>query len=232
MTKVTISAKNLDVALVKAAGALSISRSEVGHRIRNETQGFLGLGKKITIDAWRRKDKRVGGESFRKRRSAPQLSAEKTTAVIAELKQFLNEILVKGFGIHCEIVTKEDVSIEGRRIVFEVPSAEFRALLEQDLLLADAIEHLLRKLPRNIKRELPFKIFVDAGSLRSLREKQVVSHAKQVSDKVVKTGESLVLDYESSYDRKIIHLALQKDERVATKSIGQGARKKLKISPR
>lgn len=235
MNKVTISAKNLELALVKAAGELSVSRSEVAHRVREQSQGFLGLGRKVTIQAWPRhsssSSSHRNGAHARKRRSEPkEMSEDLETEVIMGLKTFLHTIIKLAFHIDCEISTVTDVSLEGKRVIFEVHSEQFAQILKEEVMLADAIEHLLRKQPRHIKRELPFKIFVDAQSSRLSREKDILAHAKQASDKVVKTGDSVVLDYESSYDRKMIHLALHHDQRVFTKSIGHGPRKKLMIS--
>ena len=238
MNKITISAKNLEMALMKAATELAISRAEVAHQISEHNQGFLGLGKKITIQAWPRKasPKSPDGEHSSPRpkpKSPPKskdMSPELMQEVVGGLKELLSNIIKLGFGIQCEITTSEEMSLEGKRVIFEVDSAEFAQILTKEVLLADAIEHLLRKQPRHIKRELPFKIFVDAQSSRRQREQKILDHAKQVSEEVVKSGESIVLDYESSYDRKIIHLALNKDDRVFNKSIGYGARKKLMIS--
>ena len=235
MNKITISAKNLEMALMKAAAELAISRAEVAHQISEHNQGFLGLGKKITIQAWPRQTHQLrpdGGTSPRPKSpsKSKEMSPELVQEVVGGLKELLSNIIKLGFGIQCEITTSEEMSLEGKRVIFEVDSAEFAQILTKEVLLADAIEHLLRKQPRHIKRELPFKIFVDAQSSRRLREQKILDHAKQVSEEVVKSGESIVLDYESSYDRKIIHLALNKDDRVFNKSIGYGARKKLMIS--
>jgi spoIIIJ-associated protein len=46
---------------------------------------------------------------------------------------------------------------------------------------------------------------------------------------VVTTGQKCVLDYKSAADRKIIHMALENDTRVYTKSIGNGPSRKLMI---
>lgn len=234
MNKVTISAKNLEVALVKAAGELAIARSEVAHQVRDHSQGFLGLGKKITIQAWPRqtdKKRRSGGRTARRaaETKAP-MSAELKAEVLTGLKGMLANILKLAFGIEAPITTSERSSLEGSRVIFEVDSVKFADLLEPEAMLADAIEHLLRKQPRYIKRELPFKIFVDAQSRRQSRELHILEHAKQAADEVIQSGESVVLDYQSSYDRKLIHLTLGSDDRVMTKSIGHGARKKLMIS--
>lgn len=234
MNKVTISAKNLEVALVKAAGELAIARSEVAHQVSDHSQGFLGLGKKITIQAWPRqmdKKRRQGGRTQRRQAVAKTpMSAELKAEVIAGLKDMLANMLKLAFGIEAPVTTAEDSSLEGSRVIFEVDSAEFAKLLEAETMLADAMEHLMRKQPRYIKRELPFKIFVDAQASRQSREGHILEHAKQAADEVIQSGEAVVLDYQSSYERKLIHLTLGSDGRVVTKSIGHGARKKLMIS--
>jgi spoIIIJ-associated protein len=97
--------------------------------------------------------------------------------------------------------------------------------------LAEALEHILRKKPRHIKRELPFRIFVDVQGVRRQRETDLVELARDLSEKVYENKRPIVLNYKSSYDRKIIHMALDKDERVYTKSIGNGPNRKLMILP-
>ena len=55
--------------------------------------------------------------------------------------------------------------------------------------------------------------------------------AHDLSNKVHENRRPIVLNYRNSYDRKIIHMALDKDRRVYTKSIGSGANRKLMILP-
>ncbi|MCY4380806.1 MAG: Jag N-terminal domain-containing protein [Proteobacteria bacterium] len=233
MTKVTVTGKNLDLAIMKAASELAIPRSDVAYQLQKESSGFLGLGKKITIEAWQRAKSGAKklGRHVESRSSSEAMSEEQTTEIISGLSDYLRQILSYGFGLKAEISVKKDVSLEGQRVIFNVASEEFADLLMSDLLLADSLEHLLRKQPRHIKRELPFKIFIDGQFRRFTRESKILDHAKSVADEVVKTGESATLDYDSSYDRKMIHLVLQSDHRVRSKSEGHRARKKVVISP-
>ena len=55
--------------------------------------------------------------------------------------------------------------------------------------------------------------------------------AKNLSEEVCRNQRPVVLNYKSAYDRKIIHMALDEDERVYTKSIGTGSHRKLMILP-
>jgi spoIIIJ-associated protein len=82
-----------------------------------------------------------------------------------------------------------------------------------------------------LRQELPFRIFVDVSGLRRKREEELIQMAFDLSAKVHENKRPIVLNYKSSYDRKIIHMALDKDERVYTKSIGSGPNRKLMILP-
>ena len=55
--------------------------------------------------------------------------------------------------------------------------------------------------------------------------------AQELSGQVYKNKRSITLKDKSSYDRKIIHMALDKDDLVYTKSIGSGSNRKLMILP-
>ena len=59
----------------------------------------------------------------------------------------------------------------------------------------------------------------------------LIEMAHDLSDKVHEKQKPIVLNYKSSYDRKIIHMALDKNDKVYTKSIGSGANRKLMILP-
>ena len=82
-----------------------------------------------------------------------------------------------------------------------------------------------------MRTELPFRIFVDAKGIRLAKEKNLVNMAKDLSNKVFENQKPIVLNNQTPYDRKIIHLALDKDKRVYTKSIGVGQNRKLMILP-
>ena len=111
----------------------------------------------------------------------------------------------------------------------DIPEFEFDSA-KMGTRLAEAMEHLLRKMPRAMS-ELPFRIFVDFNGSRKAREEELIDMAVDLSHKVFENKRPIVLNYRSSYDRKIIHMALDEDKRVYTKSIGTGANRKLMILP-
>lgn len=55
--------------------------------------------------------------------------------------------------------------------------------------------------------------------------------AKEITEKVLKTGDPAVLPYVGSYERYIIHNYLKDFESIETKSIGEGLERRLEIKP-
>ena len=121
---------------------------------------------------------------------------------------------------------KVTTQVDEYRLCLNIDDDEIAAMMTKNYKVAESLEHLLRKKPRHLKRELPFRIFVDAQGYRLKREEELVQLAKDLSRKVQQNKRPIVLTHKSSYDRKIIHMALDKDDLVYTKSIGSGSNRK------
>ncbi len=72
---------------------------------------------------------------------------------------------------------------------------------------------------------------VEGAGLRSARELELRALAERTAEQVIASGEAALLEPLSSADRRIVHLALVDDPRVATASEGYGAEKRVRISP-
>lgn len=251
---IRVEEKSLELALLKAAGQLSVTQDMLEYRVVNETAGFLGLfGKKTCIEAWakqeNKKSLKTNGRKFEKKASnkkakAPRRETKREHLIEDEDKRVLStgemEELSEDLKVFCEgicsRIAHEDVkvekTIEEGRLVLNIQSDYIANQIMKNTKLAEAMEHILRKKPRYLRQELPFRIFVDCNSVRSGREQELVALAKDLSTKVTASKRPIVLNnYRSSYDRKIIHMALDQDTNVFTKSIGYGANRKLMILP-
>ncbi len=155
------------------------------------------------------------------------LDEETQESVTEDIKDFCAQICLHMTGELPAVTSR----IDGDRLCLNIDSELIAELITKNSRLAEALEHLLRKKPRYLKRELPFRIFVDAQGVRSARELELVDIAKDISNQVAANQKPMVLDYKSSYDRKIIHMALDGDEKVTTKSIGSGPNRKLMVIP-
>jgi len=255
--EVRVTAKTLETALAQACKILDTQLSQVDYRVVSQTNGgfFSFLAKKVEIAAWIKS----GGKTVTNRSSAnssashskaavkkpsrdkyvaqendvqedddrPELDASEVAALKEDLRLFCEGI--------CSHVSGQQVKVTGEivdeRLVLDIDDEYLSTQIMKNSKLAESLEHILRKKPRHLKRELPFRIFVDVKGVRRKREFDLVELAQDLSEKVHENRRPIVLNYKSSYDRKIIHMALDKDDRVYTKSIGSGPNRKLMILP-
>jgi spoIIIJ-associated protein len=75
------------------------------------------------------------------------------------------------------------------------------------------------------------KIILDIEDYREKREKALRKMSRDIAHKVIKTGRPWTLEPMNPFERRLIHLTLQNDTRVTTKSEGQGIYRKIKIIP-
>jgi spoIIIJ-associated protein len=206
------------------------------------------LGKKVEIEAWSkaqpvRASAKAAPAKHAAKKSEPAYKngdgedisdVDLTPLTEAEMTSLTEDIRTFCAGI-LKYVVDEEVQVEAQvaddRLILNINNDELMQQINRNPKLAESLEHILRKKPRYLKRELPFRIFVDVNGVRQKRENDLISMAHDLSEKVFENKRPIVLNYKSSYDRKIIHMALDKDERVYTKSIGSGPNRKLMILP-
>lgn len=258
---IVVNASNLNLAVVKAANLLGVPSNDVGYKlVREGKKGFLNFFKKseVEITAWiksaaelasagkdpdnlqRQKKSSVPRNAMREVQDKPALLFAKTQesgspeldgatqdALIEELKEYTAQLC--GFILHSPVTV--DAALEDGRLVLNILNDEFNDIMQKNIKLAEALEHLIRKKPRHLKQELPFRVFIDIGGLRKKREQELIGIAAELSLKVAENKKPIVLNYRSAYDRKIIHMALDQSDKVFTKSIGSGSNRKLMILP-
>lgn len=76
-----------------------------------------------------------------------------------------------------------------------------------------------------------YKISINIGNYRQKREQTLNSLAKRISEQVIRTGRSRRLEPMNPYERRIIHTAVQDIKGVTSASVGEGAGRRVVISP-
>jgi spoIIIJ-associated protein len=255
MNKITVTAKTFDIAVANAAKELGVSQEQMDYKLISQTGGgilsFLGGGKKVEIEAWlkgrpakssrrkndnRRTDRKEGRPAPRakKARAADFSELDETPFTDAEKDALIEELKTFSAGIFGYIVGEEvsvSAKLEEDRLIINADNEYLGQQLSKNRKLAESLEHILRKKPRHLQRRLPFRIFVDVDGSRKSREEELISMAEEMSAKVTEEQKPVVLNYRSAYDRKVIHMALDQDDKVYTKSIGSGTNRKLMILP-
>ncbi len=76
------------------------------------------------------------------------------------------------------------------------------------------------------------KIILDIESYRAKRERSLKNLSRDIARQVIKTGRPWTLDPMNPFERRLIHLTLQGDDRVTTKSEGYGNFRQVTVFPK
>lgn len=137
------------------------------------------------------------------------------------------QTLIQRMGLEASVL---DVRETEDNIVVELESKDTGMLIGKHGRTLDALQFLVNLLMNSKRREYA-RIMLDVESYREKRQNSLTRLAKSVAARVDKSGQSVALDYMNPYERRIVHLALEDDERVFTKSDGNGVYKRVRVLP-
>ncbi len=133
--------------------------------------------------------------------------------------------ILRKMGIDAEVVGMGDVD---GKIYVELASKESGLIIGKRGTTLDALQFIVN-LMVDPKIRHGRKIVLDIESYRDKREMSLIRLGKSVANQVAKTGKSRLLEPMNPFERRIIHMALQEDERVFTRSEGNGTFKKVRV---
>ena len=94
----------------------------------------------------------------------------------------------------------------------------------------DALQYILNKAIHHSANGHKM-IVIDTEGYRKRREEALVALALRIGEKVKKTKKPVTVGHMNAHDRRIIHLAVQNNENLATRSRGEGEYRKILILP-
>jgi spoIIIJ-associated protein len=94
----------------------------------------------------------------------------------------------------------------------------------------DAIQYIVNKAVHHSVNGHKM-IIIDTEAYRERREESLVAMAMKLGEKVKKTKKPVTVGHMNAHDRRIIHLAIQNDATLTTKSRGEGEYRKILILP-
>ena len=152
----------------------------------------------------------------------PEISAD----IEARLKETLEKI-VKYINASATVSVQRDES----GIVFNIMGDGSGLFIGKQGQTLDALQFILNKIKaRYADDALP--VTVDSEAYRSRRTESLVSLARQLGDKAKKRKGPVTTNLLNPSERRIIHLALEKDADLTTWSKGEGVLKKVIIAPK
>lgn len=199
--------KDLDGAIKKASTFFQVEQDELDVEVLDSgSSGIFGLGGRNTIIE-------AGIKNQNK-----------------ELVAYLESVVRKMLE---SITDKPDlsISINGNRADVVIDDTENSGLIiGKDGQNIAAFEYLINRI---VARSRPEKIYVqlDAGDYRTRQDEALKHNAKLLAEKVKESGKAQTTKPLSSYHRRLVHVELQDDAEVITRSRGEGRMKRVLIAP-
>lgn len=121
-----------------------------------------------------------------------------------------------------------EVSAKGSSVLCHVGEEHEEILTGQDGKTLDSIQYLLRKI---VVRKIPnrLRLTVDIGNYRENRLAKLKEQAAELAENVKSDGKTQVIAALSPSERRVIHMSLQEDKEIRSRSVGDGLFKKILI---
>lgn len=149
---------------------------------------------------------------------------------MSEVTQQAAEFLENIFdltGLQLRVKVKQSVSGE----ILDLEGNDAELLQAQTGELLESLQHLINQVfGRNLAAGE--RLVCDVHGFRATREAELQAMANLAANRVRQTGVAFTFEPMSANERRIIHLTLADNPDLSTESIGEGAERKLRISPK
>lgn len=229
------SGKTEEAAIAAALEELGLDRDDVSVEIVERAKsGFLGIGASPAVV---RVQYEAPDEESETAAEAPAATQEQPAAApaapaaadepesYARIRAFVSGLL-EHMGIQAEI---EITARENGGVNVNLSGSNMGAVICRRGETLDAIQHLTNYAV-NRGSDKHMHISVDAESYRAKREESLVRLAEKMAAKAIKYKRSMALEPMNSYERHVIHTALQDYEGVTTSSTGTEPNRRVVVS--
>jgi len=203
---IEVSAKTVEEAIAKGLAQLGRSEDEVEIEVlKRGSRGFLGFGAeeaKVRITYY---------EPLR----VDEVAREALSGLLSRM------------GIEARVVSRK---VEGS-IVLDIKGEDLGILIGRRGETLGALQHITRMMV-NHKLRSRTNLVVDVEGYKARRAQALRRLALRMAEKVAFSHEPVTLEPMPPYERRIIHLALRDHPHVTTKSVGEGARRRVTIIPK
>ncbi len=148
------------------------------------------------------------------------------------IKETAQEMLDK-MGFETKLIVSTSLSEDNnsrKNIILEIDSPESKFIIGKQGATLASLQHILKLLVRS-KTDEYINFSVDVNGYRRQQEDYIRDTAQDTAQEVILNGRASTLEPMNSYDRRLVHLELEKNPKVKTESIGEGEDRKIIISP-
>ncbi len=229
------SARTEDEAIALALSELGLDRDEVSVEILERAKsGFLGIGAAPAVIrvSYEAPDEEPVKDTKPEAAAPKAVQTVETPAVpadepaeYAQIRQFLSGLLERmGVNAQMEFSPRDNGGVN-----VSLSGSGMGAIIGRRGETLDAIQHLTNYVV-NRGSEKHMHISVDAECYRSKREESLTRLAEKMAEKAIKYKRSMALEPMNSYERHVIHTALQNYKGVTTSSTGVEPNRRVVVS--
>ena len=227
------SARTEDEAIAAALAELGMDRDDVSVEIVERAKsGFLGIGASPAVIRVSYEAEDEPAAPAAPKAEAPAAAVKAAPAAVvdenedyAEIRKFLTGLLERmGVTADIEISPRENGGVN-----VNLSGSGMGAIIGRRGETLDAIQHLTNYVV-NRGSEKRMHISVDAECYRNKREESLMRLAEKMAEKAIKYKRSMALEPMNSYERHVIHTALQNYEGVTTSSTGVEPNRRVVVS--
>ncbi len=155
---------------------------------------------------------------------------------IKEIEKIIKDLLkIINIKSNISVIKEESQNRESIKINLESPDSAL--LIGYRGANLAALQHIVNIIWQSKNRkenpeQISAKIILDVGSYKSQRLDSIEKMAKDLAEKVIKTGYAEVLPVMSSYERRAVHTALADSKGIITESVGEDPYRRIIIKIR
>jgi spoIIIJ-associated protein len=157
--------------------------------------------------------------------SSPPASGEESP-LAADLRDLLGRI-VAALGVDCRI----DVGEDDEAVTASLTGGDLGLLIGRHGQTIDAIQYLASAVAYRTYGDDRKEVVVDAAGYRDRRRETLEALAVRSAQRAASTGEPVELEPMSSIERRIVHLRLQDEPGVSTRSEGDEPYRYVVVEP-
>lgn len=225
--------KTTNEAIENGLKILKVSKNQVDIKVlenENKKSFFSILTPRIvkvelTVKENTKKQERLNIEE-NNNRSIKEYNSNKEE--LEEAKKDVEEFL-KIFIQKLEKRLEYSVKLEKNEILVNINGEDCGSLIGYRGETLNAMQTIISSIA-NKKVKERIKVILDIQNYREKREKNLIELAEKVSKTVLRNGKNITLEPMSPYERKIIHSALQENNKIETYSIGEGDNRRVVIA--
>ena len=242
-----VSQENLDIEVLTTgtSGIFGLCRQKARLRVALKKEDSQAVGEKPKRHARPRSEKAKTAEKKKETAAGPRKKEEKGEPAekLQEVEKEPEEDFQVGEDLLVDVKTDlarllelmhypsaVSVSSDREYVTALIQGQYVNEIVDQNGKLLDSLQYLLRKMIGKKYSEKAI-ISLDAGDFRAVRTEELKQMGLDLAAEVKKNGKTRSIPSLNPSERRVVHLALQDDKDVRSRSVGEGLFKKVLIYP-